>query len=135
LEFVNFVDFESFNTKEFFKSCEGFIVVYDVSKRKSLEFASKMIQEIYKKKELEVNSFPIILVGNKSDLENLREISHQEGRKVADTFNDVGFFEVSAKLGSNIQESVFYLVEKILIFKQIVGLGTPIPKQKKCEMM
>jgi GTPase KRas len=123
--------------REFFKCCEGFIVVYDVCKRKSLEFASKLIQEIYKKKELEVNSFPIILVGNKSDLENVREISHQEGLKVADTFNDVGFFEVSAKLGTNIQESVFYLVEKILIFKQIVNieLGNPIPKQKKCQLM
>jgi GTPase SAR1 family protein len=101
-----------------------------------LEFADGIIKDIYKKKELEVNTFPIILVGNKMDLEEYREIAFEEGRKVADSFQDVGFFEVSAKNSTNIQESVFYLLERILVHKQILEISKlETPKQKNCELM
>ena len=42
-----------------------------------------------------------MLVGNKSDLDNLRQVSKQDGLSFAEK-NRVAFYEVSAKTGANI---------------------------------
>ena len=49
------------------------------------------------------NLCPLVLVGNKSDLENKRGVDWREGQKLADSFG-VFFFEVSAKTGENIDK-------------------------------
>jgi len=53
-----------------------------------------------------------VLVGNKADLEDKREVSHQEGKDLAHQWN-CPFFETSAKLKTNIEETFFCLVRKI----------------------
>ena len=54
-------------------------------------------------KEMCYRDILICLVGNKSDLENKRCVSTQEGQKFADD-NGLLFFETSAQDGSNIEE-------------------------------
>ena len=50
-----------------------------------------------------------ILIGNKSDLENKRQIKFEEGKLFAQQ-NDMIFIETSAKNGAGVQEvSSFYL--------------------------
>lgn len=46
---------------------------------------------------------PVVLVGNKADLEQLREVSTSEGIELAKTM-DCDFFEASAKTRVNVQE-------------------------------
>ena len=52
---------------------------------------------------------PIVLVGNKSDLETMREVQKADGAKLAQTWG-VPFFETSAKLSAN--EDVFAALVK-----------------------
>jgi len=50
---------------------------------------------------------------NKIDNEPERKVSKEQGEKLAKEF-DIAFFETSAKTGVGINESVFYLVQKII---------------------
>ena len=45
----------------------------------------------------------MVLVGNKCDLEDKRQVSYEEGKELADK-NDFLFFESSAKDGTNVDE-------------------------------
>ena len=60
----------------------------------------------------------ILLVGNKCDLENKREVSFQEGEEFAN-FNEMEFIETSAKTGKNVDKAFNSLLEGIIISKSI----------------
>ena len=46
---------------------------------------------------------PMVLVGNKCDLEQKREVTQEKGKMMAENYG-AAFFEVSAKTGVNIDE-------------------------------
>ena len=52
-----------------------------------------------------------VLIGNKSDCTD-REISFEEGKKLAETYG-IEFFETSAKEDRNIKEAFYYLAREI----------------------
>jgi len=56
---------------------------------------------------------PMVLVGNKSDLEHERVVATSEGGDLAKTFGVVPFLETSAKTRVNVEESFFTLVRQI----------------------
>ena len=97
-------------TRNYYKGARGIILIYDVTNIKSYENIKKWINEI--KEEISEN-ITIVLIGNKIDNENQRKISREQGEKLANDYN-VTFFETSAKTGQGINESVFYLVQKIV---------------------
>uniref|UniRef100_A0A6B2LV01 Small monomeric GTPase n=1 Tax=Arcella intermedia TaxID=1963864 RepID=A0A6B2LV01_9EUKA len=53
-----------------------------------------------------------MLVGNKCDLENEREVNKLEGQAVAKDW-DCPFYETSALIGTNVQEAFYSLVREI----------------------
>ena len=57
--------------------------------------------------------FPIILLGNKCDLENERQVQREEGEQIANE-KGIKFLETSNREGINIKESVKELVDMIL---------------------
>ena len=97
-------------TRNYYKGARGIILIYDITNIKSYENIKKWINEI--KEEISEN-VSIVLIGNKIDNEKERKISKEQGVKLANDYN-VSFFETSAKTGEGINESVFYLVQKIL---------------------
>jgi GTPase SAR1 family protein len=52
----------------------------------------------------DVNSVPMVLVGNKSDLQNERVVGKDQGHALAKAFNDCAFLEASAKTKTNVNE-------------------------------
>ena len=54
----------------------------------------------------------MILVGNKSDLEEKREVSKEEGQELANQYG-IDFFETSAKTGQNVEELFYNSAEYI----------------------
>ena len=56
----------------------------------------------------------MVLVGNKLDLEESREVSYQEGQKLADEYQ-IPFFESSAFNGKNVN-TIFSTLGKKIIF-------------------
>ena len=97
-------------TRNYYKGARGIILIYDVTNIKSYENIKKWINEIKEEISEEVT---IVLIGNKIDNEGERKISKEQGEKLASDYN-VAFFETSAKTGQGINESVFYLVQKIV---------------------
>ncbi|KAK5575590.1 hypothetical protein RB653_006723 [Dictyostelium firmibasis] len=86
---------------QWIRSCEGFILVYSVTSRSSfdqIQFFRDQITRV-----LDRDDVPIMMIGNKSDLEYERQITYQEGKDLANCLG-MSFMEVSAKTRSNIEE-------------------------------
>ena len=94
----------------FIKKADGIILMYDITNRESFDTISKWWEDILDNKE---KDFPIILVGNKTDLENERQVQREEGENIAKELN-FKFFEVSNKEGTNIKESSLELISMVL---------------------
>ncbi|KAK5575591.1 hypothetical protein RB653_006724 [Dictyostelium firmibasis] len=86
---------------QWIRSCEGFILVYSVTSRSSFDQIAFFKEQIYR--VLDSEDVPIMMIGNKSDLENERQVTYQEGKDLARCFG-MSFMEVSAKNRSNIEE-------------------------------
>ena len=96
-------------TKSYFQSSHGLLVVYDITDRESFEKINFWMENI---KNNAPENAKKILVGNKCDLANERQVSYEEGEKKASNYN-IKFFESSAKEGTNVKEFFFYLANEI----------------------
>ena len=92
------------------KKAHGIIIMYDITNKSSFDSIPEIIKNI---KEVKGDDFPMILIGNKKDLEQDREIKKEEGEDLASK-NGIEYFEISNKEGINIQEAGFSIVNKIL---------------------
>ena len=120
-------------TRNYYKGARGIILFYDVTNIKSYENIKKWINEI--KDEISEN-VSIVLIANKIDNEQERKITKEQGEKLAGDYN-VPFFETSAKTGVGVNESVFYLVQKIIetdpeVKKKGKNLKIKTKKKKCC---
>ena len=102
---------ERFRTiaKSYYKGAHGIILIYDVTNRKTYENIRKWLNQINNEAS---NKISIILVANKIDREEERQISVEEGESLANA-NNLPIFEASAKDSINIEESFKFLIEKI----------------------
>ena len=100
-------------TPSFFRNAEGVVIAYDVTNSESFDNLKFWINSI-KTNLFEKNIFiPIIIIGNKIDLEDMRDIS----KDVASAFakeNNFKYFETSAKTGEGVDEAFRDLVNQIL---------------------
>ena len=100
-------------TKSYYKGAKGALIVYDISRKESFLNVDKWIGDL---KEFGENDLCIILVGNKCDLDNIRQVQTDEVSKKAEQYK-VGFCETSALNSKNInfafQELIKLITEKI----------------------
>ena len=98
-------------TPSFLRNAEGVIIVFDVTSHDSFDNVKGWINSI--KSNLGEKIIPIIIVGNKIDMENMREISKEDGKKIASE-NDFKYFETSAKTGIGVDEAIKEIVNQII---------------------
>ncbi|KAI3633376.1 hypothetical protein MIR68_006468 [Amoeboaphelidium protococcarum] len=122
--------------EQYMRTGEGFLCVYSITSRNSFEEISTFHQQILRVKDKDY--FPIIIVANKCDLENERQVSSQEGRDLAKKFQ-CKFIESSAKSKINVDEAFFSLVREIRRFNkdnQQGKVAASKPARKfKCVLM
>lgn len=75
------------------------VVVYDITNRTSFMNTSKWVDDVRGERG---NDVIIVLVGNKTDLNDKRQVTTEEGEKKAKDFK-VMFIETSAKAGHNVK--------------------------------
>ncbi|KAJ2202177.1 GTPase Ryh1, partial [Coemansia sp. RSA 520] len=75
------------------------LVVYDITNREGFAQTSKWIDIVHAERG---NDVMIVLIGNKTDLGDARQVSTEEGEKKARDLN-VMFMETSAKAGHNVK--------------------------------
>ena len=70
----------SFALKIYFKYSNGVILLYDITNLKSFNIIKKLNEEINKNAPPNIKK---ILIGTKCDLEERRQVSEEEGKKLA----------------------------------------------------
>ena len=95
--------------ESYYKRADGIILVFDITNRNSFN----SLKNSWLK---DVNShgyFPKIVVGNKKDLENIRVIKNEDIEKNKE-FNEIEYFETSAKTKENI-ETIFNKIAELIL--------------------
>ena len=125
-------------TKNYFNSSNGFLLIYDITDKASLEHLNFWVAQINLNAPEKTKC---ILVGNKCDLEESRQVSKEEGKNYAEK-NKIKFFETSAKNGTNIKEVFEYIAKEIynqqkmelrtVAGSQVLDKSKIVKKKKKC---
>eukprot|EP00461_Guttulinopsis_vulgaris_P005683 UN05698 len=111
-------------TQMFYRGAAAALVVYDITSRATFERARKWVQELQQQPN---QNTIIVLVGNKVDMENMRQVPVQQAQEYADQ-QDICYIESSAKANINIQEAFK------LIADQLTKQGTKgQPKNQKAQ--
>ena len=85
----------------YYRGAHGILLIYDVTDKDSFRNLSNWLIEIEKNANKNVLK---IVIGNKTDLENKRVISYNQGKEFADTYG-LKFLETSAKKNLNVNEA------------------------------
>ena len=86
----------------YLKGTDGAILVYDVTKKETFELIGSWIDDIRVNNKTNIGK---ILLGNKVDLEDEREVSKEEGEKLAQIL-ECKYYETSAKTGQNVSDAL-----------------------------
>ena len=121
----------------FFTNCNGAFIVYDITRKASfeaLDFWLKMLKD---------NTDPtirIVLIGNKKDKEESRQVTFEMGKDYAEKNQFFGFAETSAKTGEGIIETLKKMSKSLYNDnknedsspKRRLKLNKKIKKEKNC---
>ncbi|XP_072296275.1 ras-related protein Rab-17-like [Eucyclogobius newberryi] len=100
-------------TPLYYRGAHAALVVYDISKRESFTRAQFWLREL--EQQYIPDSTVVWLVGNKTDLEQSRQVSLQEGQSLAED-RGLGFVETSALSGDHVNQllrTVAYRVHEL----------------------
>ncbi|MFX0069504.1 MAG: Rab family GTPase [Candidatus Hermodarchaeota archaeon] len=98
--------------RAYYEGCSGALLVYDQTREQTLHnIDKKWFNDL--KSHIRKN-IDYILIGNKSDLKDLRVVNSREGKVLAEKLNAVDFIETSAKYGENVEVAFLRLIYRIL---------------------
>ncbi|ETO04420.1 RAS small monomeric GTPase RasA, partial [Reticulomyxa filosa] len=113
---------------QWLREAKGFLLVYNVTVKQTFEEMERWREKIVGVKEMD--NVPIIIIGNKCDLTQSRQVQSKEGQALAQKWGEYcAFFETSAKDKIYIEEVFFEVVRKIRLIEE--ETGGIIQKQKQ----
>jgi len=112
-------------TRTYYKGAIGALLVYDITKHDTFDHINKWINEV---KNNGSKDIVCMLIGNKKDLEEERQVKYEEGKEIADK-NNMLFLETSAKTSENVQECFYLSAEKILDQISKTGIDPTLPSK------
>ncbi|XP_048847890.1 ras-related protein R-Ras [Brienomyrus brachyistius] len=101
--------------EQYMRSGEGFLLVFALNDRGSYNEIHKFHTQILRVKDRD--DFPMVLVGNKADLEAQRTIPKEEAQAFARE-NRIHYMESSAKSRLNVDEAFFEVIRAIRKFQE-----------------
>ena len=96
-------------TRAYYKGAKGAFIVYDITRKESFDNVDKWRNELANSCNKEVS---IMLIGNKCDLEDQRQITKEQGEEKAKSFG-FSFLETSAFSGENLEKGFEMLIQEI----------------------
>ncbi|KAH0670249.1 hypothetical protein KY290_025670 [Solanum tuberosum] len=96
-------------TSAYYRGAVGALLVYDISRRLTFDNINRWLNELQTHSDMNV---VIILVGNKSDLKDAREVTTAEGKALAEA-KGLFFIETSALDSSNVTSAFQTVVREI----------------------
>ena len=94
----------------YFKGAHGILLIYDITNKESFKELENWLGEVERNASNQVLK---ILLGNKCDLDDKREITKDEGEAFA-MRNGMQFMETSAKVNTNVNEA-FEALARIMV--------------------
>jgi GTPase KRas protein len=113
---------------------DGYLIVYSITNKHSLEEANVLWEKICRIRDENAGEFPLVLVGNKCDLETERDVPKADGQKKADKYQ-CPFFETSAKTKKNTETAFFAVVREIRAHAEKNTTKTTGGKKKFCTIL
>merc|ERR1712228_146749 len=90
---------------------QGFLLIYSIVDEGTLEEVELMREKIIRTKDKDPSQVPIVLCGNKCDLVDNRQVSVEQGKKLAEDWQ-CPFYETSAKMEINHKECFYTVVRR-----------------------
>ena len=97
-------------TGAYYKGSKGAFVVYDITRKETFYSVDKWINDLKVSGDPKLN---ILLIGNKSDLEDKREVFKEQGEEKAKSFG-CAFLETSALSGDNVEQAFELMISDII---------------------
>jgi GTPase KRas len=116
----------------YMRSGQGFLCVYAINSRNSFDEISTFREQMLRAKDSD--DVPMVLVGNKSDLEESRQVTLQEGLTLAKSFG-CPHVEASARLRVNVEHAFFELVRDIRRREKLKSHPTKKAKKAHCALL
>lgn len=96
----------------YMKSGQGFLLVFSITSLTSLTELSELRDQIVRIKDDPL--IPLVIVGNKCDLEDDRAVSRPRAFSVAQSWNNAPYYETSARARRNVDEAFVDLCRQII---------------------
>ena len=99
------------------KNGQGFILAYSITSQATFNDLVELREQILRVKDTDkvigIYQVPMVLVGNKCDLEDDRVVSKSDGQSLANSWSGCTFLEASARKKINVDEIFYDLVRQI----------------------
>ena len=96
----------------YIKSGQGFLLVFSITSLSSLDELYQLREQILRIKD--DDNVPLVIVGNKSDLEDSRMVSRAKAFQVSQSWGDAPYYETSARRRANVDEAFQDLCRQII---------------------
>ncbi|XP_044041617.1 ras-related protein Rab-19-like [Siniperca chuatsi] len=98
-------------TQSYYRSAHGAIIAYDITRRPTFDSVTHWIKEV----ELYgASNIVLVLIGNKSDLEQERQVQFEEACNLAKEGGILAALETSAKESQNVEEAFMMMARELL---------------------
>ena len=124
------------------KMVDGLILVYSIANKETFKNLDTWMNSV--KNIADLSSKPVIILGNKCDLNENRQVTYEEGENYAKNLG-YHFYETSAKTGENVKEAFDDIFEQLYkIYEEeiegskefkkseTISLNSKNHKKKKC---
>ncbi|XP_060695521.1 ras-related protein Rab-19-like isoform X2 [Hemiscyllium ocellatum] len=98
-------------TQSYYRSAHGAMIAYDITKQSSFNSVPHWVNEIQRYGAANVVQ---MLIGNKADLKERREVPFEEACNVAEKFGLLAVLETSAKDAQNVDEAFLLMTRELL---------------------
>ena len=96
-------------TSAYYKGAKGAFIVYDITRKQSFESVDKWVNDVSAVADKKIT---IILIGNKSDLEDQRQVTKEQGEEKANKL-ELAFLETSAFSGENLDKAFDLMINEV----------------------
>merc|ERR1712108_9825 len=105
---------------QYMRTGQGFLCTFAITSRSSFDEITAFREQILRDED----EVPMVLVGNKCDLEEERQVTAVEGQDLAKSFG-CPIYETSAKARINVEEAFYEIVREIRKDNEAKNGGTP----------
>ena len=96
-------------TSAYYKGAKGAFIVYDITRKQSFDSVEKWVNDVTAVADKKIT---IILIGNKCDLEDQRQITKEQGEEKANKL-EIAFLETSALSGENLDKAFDKMMNEV----------------------